>query len=503
MNIPYQKALLPALVSSIVLLSACGGGSDPAPTANKTLTTGVITGFGSVYVNGCKYETDNARIDADDVAADGATGQANLDIGMVVTVSGETSTDASGNCTGTADKIIYDNDVEGPVAAGSLVETIDPLTSARSEVSVTILGQVVIMNPDTRFKSESGAAYDLSAVAEGDILEVSGLMDDTGALVATHVELQDEKDYSTEKYELKGMIDALDTVAMTFSINGMPISYDDMTEFDDMTSDQLADGLYVEVKGKLNDAGDTLMADKIEAEDNGMEEGEEYHSELEGVISNYDPESMTFTLQGMTVDASSPGLEIKPSGMVLGDGLRVEVEGDLVVAEDGTVTLVADEIKKKGDKIEIQAEISAIDSDSDPSATLLTVSIFGQELTVRVNQWTEFENDVDNGQMYTVGDFVEVEAMDDGSGVINATELKVKPADDFELEGPVDSYDMVNMTVTVFGITFDISQATLEMDHDMPAPAVFWENVDGQGHVKLVDEYPADGIIDKIKVDDD
>ena len=511
MNIPYQKALLPALISSIVLLSACGGSSDSTTTANKTLTTGVITGFGSVYVNGCKYETDSSSIDADDVAASGNAGQANLDIGMMVTVTGSTSTAADGSCTGTADKIIYDNDVQGPIAAGSLQETIDPATGTRSSVSVTILGQDVIMNLDTVFKTESdfesdsGTAYGLDDVAEGDVLEVSGMMDDTGAIIATRVELQDQDDGDeSDDYELKGMVANLDTTAMTFEVNGMPVSYDDTTKFDDMTGADLVDGLYVEVKGDLSTDGTTLMAYKIEAEDNGMEKGESYDSELEGVVSNYDPDSMTFTLQGITVDASSPNLELKPSSLVLGDGLRVEVEGELVVAEDGTTTLVADEIKQKGNKIEIQAPISAIDSDTDPSADLVTLSVFGEEITVRVNaDWTEIENDIDPAAMYAVDDFVEIEAMDDGSGVINAIELKVKSPDSVEMEGPVESYDMTAMTVTLFGVSFDITDVPMQLDHMMPPTAAdFWNAVDGQGHVKLVDE-DANGTIDMIKVETD
>ena len=506
MNISTKKALLPALIGSIVALSACGGGSSDsnATTAGKTLTTGVITGFGSVYVNGCKYETDSASIDSDDVAANGAAGQANLDVGMVVTVSGSSETDADGNCVGKADRIIYDNDVEGPVAVGSLVQTTDSATGEVTEVSATILGQTVIMNLDTVFKSESDAPYDLASVKEGDVLEVSGLMDENGNLVATRVELQDEKmDSGDMEYEIKGMIANLDTTAMSFEVNGLPVDYDNATDFDDMTAGDLADGLYVEVKGMLDGSGERLQAVKIEAEDNGMEKGEEYHSELEGVISNYDPDAMSFTLQGMMVDASSPDLMLKPMGLVLGDGLRVEVEGELVVADDGSATLKASKIKKKGDKIKIQARISNIDTDTDPSATLVDLDVFGETLTIRVNQQTEFENDIVEGQMYAVDDFVEVEAFDDGTGVINAIELKVHEEDDVELKGPVDTYDMTGMTVTLFGFSFDISQAEMEMDHMLPPAADFWTAIDGQGQVKLVDRAPADGVIDKVEVDSD
>ena len=494
MKHPFQKALLPALIGSIFTLSACGGGSSE-PTANKTLTTGVITGFGSVYVNGCKYETDSASIDADD---NSSASQDDLAIGMVVTVSGSTSTDANGQCVGTADRIIYDNEVEGPVAAGSLQTTTDPVTGLPSEVTVMILGQTVRMNADTRFESESDTAYGLGDVAEGDILEVSGLMDDSGAIVATMVELQDHKmQQAQHEYELKGKVAALDTTTMTFEINGMPVDYAN-ARFDDMTADDLMDGYSVEVKGELNATGDTLIATKIEAEDNGMEKGGHYDSELEGVISNYDPDNRTFTLQGVTVDASQVE-KIKPAGLVLGDGIHVEVEGELIVDENGVARLIAKEIKRKGEKIKIQATVTAIDTsrELDPSADLVTLGVFGKAITVRVNEQTELKY----GMLPSVGDFVEVEAFDDGSGVINAYELKPEDMDDAELKGPVDSYDLDNMTITLFGISFDISMAYMSMDHMIPPPADFWSAIDGQGYAKLVDEYPADGVIDKVEVE--
>ena len=60
------------------------------------------------------------------------------------------------------------------------------------------------------------------------------------------------------------------------------------------------------------------------------------------------------------------------------------------------------------------------------------------------------------------------------------------------------------MTVTLFGFSFDISQAEMKMDHMMPPqPADFWTAIDGQGQVKLVDQAPADGVIDKVEVDSD
>ncbi len=56
------------LVSTLATLSACGGGgssgnaTDPGPTAaTQTSSIGQITAFGSVVVNGVRYNTDNAQ----------------------------------------------------------------------------------------------------------------------------------------------------------------------------------------------------------------------------------------------------------------------------------------------------------------------------------------------------------------------------------------------------------------------------------------------------------
>lgn len=54
-------------ISIISLLSSCGGGSgDSGSTTGNEISTGVITGFGSVFVNGTRFKTDSATIRAGD-----------------------------------------------------------------------------------------------------------------------------------------------------------------------------------------------------------------------------------------------------------------------------------------------------------------------------------------------------------------------------------------------------------------------------------------------------
>src|SRR4051812_45629323 len=75
-------------------LSACGGGgggSDTAatpgttPTATSSTSSGVITAFGSVFVNGHRFHTGNARVIDDDTGAV-STSATGLEVGMVVDV---------------------------------------------------------------------------------------------------------------------------------------------------------------------------------------------------------------------------------------------------------------------------------------------------------------------------------------------------------------------------------------------------------------------------------
>ena len=77
-------------IAAAVMLG-CGGSGDSGTAGNTGITTvGALTGFGSVYVNGVEYETDEAEYEVEDEAAfdDSA-----LKVGMVVKVKGSVNPD--------------------------------------------------------------------------------------------------------------------------------------------------------------------------------------------------------------------------------------------------------------------------------------------------------------------------------------------------------------------------------------------------------------------------
>ena len=134
---------------SLVLLSACGGsggsddtGSSSAPDSNPPPTAGIgrtglavgpVTTFGSIVVNGVRYDTTSTEF-----TVDGAPGsESDLRVGDIVIVSGTVNEDG---VTGTANSVIYDDIVTGPV------ESIDVAAN-----SLVVMGQIVLVRSETLF----------------------------------------------------------------------------------------------------------------------------------------------------------------------------------------------------------------------------------------------------------------------------------------------------------------------------------------------------------------
>ncbi|MFU8765483.1 MAG: DUF5666 domain-containing protein, partial [Haliea sp.] len=119
-----------ATASALALvLAACGGGggggdsvavSSPPPTGGggggiggsgqSTTSSGTIDGFGSIFVNGVRFDTDDAEV----IVNGEVRGEEALRLGMVVLVSGEVDDDG---VTGTAQRVLYDNELKGPISA--------------------------------------------------------------------------------------------------------------------------------------------------------------------------------------------------------------------------------------------------------------------------------------------------------------------------------------------------------------------------------------------------
>jgi len=465
-----KMATATALSASILLASGCGGSSSGSgeDADNTVASRGVVTGFGSVYVNGTRFDTTGTQFSVDDEIGD----ESDLRVGMIVTVKG--SKNANG-ATGQASHILYDNELKGPVSS------ITPHPTDATRKTLVILGQTVEVNADTTIDDDGGLTFDTLQL--NDVIEVSGFNSTTG-LIATHLELQD----NALEIEITGEIENLNPAS--FEINGFAVSYDVNTELDDIAA--LANGLLVEVEGQLNGLGDTLIAAKIEGEDRGFAD-DMNEAEIEGAIYDYDPLDNIFKIQGQIVDASAA--ELYPSTLVLASDLIVEAEGHIV----GDI-LYADEIEQKGRKIKLYATLSAVGTDT------VSFNFNSTNIDARVNHQTEIEDDIGATEItlsdLSAGDFVELEAFDDGSGVINAVEVERKTPDEVRISGPVTGWDENAQSLILLGIEFDLSAATYENDLDQNIPASTFYNSLSPGKFVKIKDSDSNGVFDQAELDD-
>ncbi|HID45378.1 MAG TPA: hypothetical protein EYP34_06460 [Chromatiaceae bacterium] len=335
-----------------LLLTACGGsggggGGIGGTGITRTTTSGVITGFGSIFVNGIEFETGGAAITVD---FNSSATQNELQLGMVVTVTADI--DSSGN-SGTAVSVVYDDSIEGPVV-GPIVED----QSVQTKTFV-ILGQTIVVDKTT-------TVFDKTSYGDllpNDVLEVSGFVDSTGVISATRVEKKSVFVNSVE-VEIKGTVQALDKTARTFTLGTTPIAYLATTEFKDMTEAELVDGLFVEVKGTFD--GTTVLADangKIEKEDEGFGSNVSKVS-IEGLITDF-VSNASFKIQGQEVDASGPNVVFQPTNLELKDGVKVEAEGPI---ENGI--LKATKVELRGGDLKLETKVQAVDAATERTGRL-------------------------------------------------------------------------------------------------------------------------------------
>lgn len=421
-----NKLILSLLTASV--LSACGGSSS-SDGAVSAQTTGVITGFGSVYVNGIKYETGSASVTIGDNL--GAS-EIDLRVGMVVTLRGKVNGDG---VTGNADSIHYEEEIQGPLAS------IDYGTQ-----SLVVLGQTVLFDELTNFDDITP-----EELVIGDILEISGFFNSDGDLLATRI----EKESDETELKLYGVISGLDTANSTFYLNDIVVNYASAS-FDDFTEADLENGLMVKVEGESSDLVNGIFTvDEVELKepDNEDDDVDEHH--VEGIITSFTSAS-NFEVNGITINTNGDTEFEYGNAESLMLDVRVKVEGSF----DGDGHLVAEEIELKPSSIlSIESTIEAIDLGAQ------TITLLGVQFVI--NNDTQLEDDSESDVRFfsvsdlNVGDFVEVEGVEDGSGQLVAMSLE-REDDEGGSEIEVEGY--VNNITTEF--TFEISGIIITTDEN-------------------------------------
>ena len=308
--------LIVALCLIIIPIALAGCGSSDVNSGTGT-SVGPITGFGSVFVNGVEFSTTGTSITKEGNSSD----ESELRIGMVVTVHG--SFDDSGR-TGAASRIDYFDNLKGPI------QNIDS-----GAQTILVMGQTVKVDAGTRFQSNvTGVPVaGLSDLQAGNVIEVSGLPQADGSILATYVELKSQSCTPGSEYEVKGTVSNLD--ASTFQINNLTVDYSNAV----LPSGGLSNGMFVEVKTTDCYNGGVMIASKVERRDSDHFGDDGSHRELEGFITRY-ASATDFDVNGHPVSTTDSTRYEHGTAANLALNVRVEVEGTL----DANGVLIARQI---------------------------------------------------------------------------------------------------------------------------------------------------------------
>lgn len=474
-----------ALASSALAACGGGGGGSSAGTAGIS-SVGTITGFGSIYVNGIEFETDSTsyRVDDEDRFDDSA-----LAIGMKVKVEGTINDDGM---SGIATSVYYDDDVEGPIDAGSLT-TVDASTRTFSILGLSISADA------TRTVYDDGASFD--SLAEGQKLEVSGYFDGS-QIVASRIEKQNDLD---DEFELKGNVASYDgsTISLTLQNGASAGPYNISTGAElDIPADPA--GQFVEVK--LEDQGGSLLVIRIETDDEDLLDDDENYVSIRGVLSEDD--SGGFLLNGIPLDLTA-STEYQPASLEgnLVAGMEIRIEGHM----QGGI-LVAGEVESEDGDILIVARVINVNA-SDAKNGIVTLDLGNsQSLEVQTDNSTQFEDDSSsdlndddsfNLDELAIGtDFLEIEAYRNDAGQLVATGIEREDGgQDTRLKAPVDNFD-ANVSVTLLGITYSVDGGTsYEIEDTTTSASNFFGSLNIDATVKVKDTGP-DGTAEELDLDE-
>lgn len=307
------RTLLAALAATAVFaasLAGCGGGVGVGGTGSYA--SGPISGFGSVIVNGIRFDDSGARIETE---AGDTLRRGELALGMFAEVDGGAIGGSAAEPTATATRIRIASALVGPVTAR------DAATQ-----TLAVLQQPVRITASTVYAATLPDGF--ASIGAADVLEVHGFYDaGAAAIVATRIE---KRLLPPLAYKLRGVVRSLDAAAHTFAIGGATFSY--------ASPLQPVDGSYVLLSVETTPVGGAWVVRRID--DGRRQLPDLERAEFEGTVTAF-TSSRQFSVNGQPVDASTASF---PDGEAIALGTQVEVRGTMVAG-----TLRAAEVKLESD----------------------------------------------------------------------------------------------------------------------------------------------------------
>jgi hypothetical protein len=406
-----RRLWLAAAIGSAAILIACGGGSGGTVVAGGSgsgsggsggtgaVAGGSITGFGSIILNGVRFDDGTAGITLDD---DKNSTDADLRLGMTVDIEGDVAADGT---TGNAISIAGRSFVQGPIS------TINTATN-----QITVLGVTVTLTPRTVY--DGAGVTGLNTLAVNDDVEIYGLPNGAQALKATRIERitnqnqtgqnqtgqnqtgqnqtgQNQTGSGITEVRLTGTVQ--NVTSSRFKINDITVQYRSAGLVN--LPNGVVAGMVVRVKGSLSSNPSGIVASNVRQVSFVPAIKERQYATLEGLVTKF-TSATDFEMNGLKVNVPDSGTI---TGIAALDS-RVEVEG---TGSNGVLVAskvrFQDENKVRQNKNEMHGKIYSIDQAN---------KIFTMRGGTLIVQWdgnTIFESSLPNGEAsLVVGSSVQV-----------------------------------------------------------------------------------------------
>lgn len=426
----YRLAAKATFLGAAILLSGCSDGGDSAGiegTGDILASTGSVTAFGSVWVNGIRFDTENTTV----LVGDTVASEDDIQPGMVVQISG--STDATGHAY--ARTIVLDHRIRGPITG------IIQLGVPYSEIQV--LGQTVIVPEDVALEDVT-----IGSLSVGQNIVVSGLTQSDGRILATRI----DPIQTTLSVDVEGVVQSVDGMQYRLTLGALEVDYSNAL-LEEITGAPVP-GQRLEIEGILAPGPSAVLtASRVRLKEEVGHVVPGSRLAREGVIEHFvSPHS--FMLQGLRVEASNSTFT---RGRVdqLGNGVRVIAQGR--VNAEGV--LLANKIELL---LPSETRFSGTVESTAPQSRQLTVlgTTFNSDLLTAFEDLSPQYNrriglsDINRGDSVEVfGRFI------DNQWVATRIRRRDGTGDLSEFRGPVGEI-LSDTTLLVMGVMVDVSTAT-------------------------------------------
>jgi hypothetical protein len=474
------------LLFTALLMSACGGdgnggtggtntgtggGGTGGTTSTPLSTIGVITGFGSIFINGVQYELENGTVVAVEDEADVLGDDSRLRLGMKVRMRARIE-----NNQRIAERIEFDEDLKG-IVRDIVPDVLDPsIGTFRVQRILVIVDANTVFDDDVGDNDNDGTIdiKDLSDPPDDVVVEVSGHIID-GGILATRVDRINPPGTTIDEneVEVKGRITDISGLPTSFELNAELTVNVNGTTFDEGLTgvNDLTLNLFVEVKGtRVSDT--EINASEIELEDRLGTDERDGQFEIEGILQSVNTAGNPhiIVINGITLRLQDA------SNLTPWVGRRIELRGTfngdlLVPSTDRPLNIEVE------NSIRTRDLLRSVDINTDTLTTRLGLQITPTGLSRVEDDTRDVATDIlrlddfisglqGKGTDSGVPVGVEARGFPTDSGVV-WTRVEIDPVEGgvvCRLRGPVESINATEFSFVIQGVTVDASGASDYLD---------------------------------------